>query len=199
MSDEQKQLLQQIETFLESQDKTALKNLLLDQRSSDIAEVVEILDNENRRYIFDVLDKPTAAEVLEKIDEATRTEIFELLKTEELSSIILQMDPDDAADIISELPEEEQIELLTRIPLPESAEISKLMGYSEDSAGGIMDPIVISVLEDATVAEAINKIRAAEIDEDFYSVYVVNKNRQFLGDVRIRPPPDRRDHRGATL
>ena len=186
MFDEQKQLLQQIEIILESQDKTALKNLLLDQRSSDIAEVVEILDNENRRVIFDVLDKPIAAEVLEKIDEATRTEIFELLKIEELSSIILQMDPDDAADIISELPEEEQIELLTRIPLAESAEISKLMGYSEDSAGGIMDPVVISVSEDATVAEAINKIRAAEIDEDFYSVYVINKNRQFLGDVRIR-------------
>ena len=186
MSDEQKQLLQQIEITLESEDKSALKNLLLDQRSSDIAEVVEILDNENRRAIFDIMDKPTAAEVLEKIDEATRTEIFELLKIEELSSIILQMDPDDAADIISELPEEEQIELLTRIPLADSAEISKLMGYSEDSAGGIMDPIVISVSEDATIAEAINKIRAVEIDEDFYCVYVVNKNRQFLGDVRIR-------------
>jgi len=186
MFDEQKQLLQQIVITLESEDKTALKNLLLDQRSSDIAEIVEILDNEDIRSIFDVLDEPTAAEVLEKIDEATRTEIFELLKTEELSSIILQMDHDDAADIISELPEEEQIELLTRIPLSESAEISKLMGYSEDSAGGIMDPLVISVSEDATVAEAINKIRAAEIDEDFFSVYVINKNKQFLGDVRIR-------------
>ena len=186
MSDEQKQLLQQIEFFLESEDKNSLKKLLFDQRSSDIAEVVEILDNEHKRAIFDLIDKPIAAEVLEKISEATRTEIFELLKIEELSSIILQMDPDDAADIISELPEDEQIELLTRIPLAESAEISKLMGYSEDSAGGIMDPVVISVSEDATVSEAINKIRTAEIDEDFYSVYVINKNRQFLGDVRIR-------------
>jgi len=60
------------------------------------------------------------------------------------------------------------------------------MGYSEDSAGGIMDPVVISVHEDATVAEAINEIRAAEIDEDFYCVYVVDKTGRFLGDVRIR-------------
>jgi magnesium transporter len=186
MSDEQKQLLQQIEIFLKSEDKTSLKNLLLDQRSSDIADIVEILDNDQRHAIFDLMDKPIAAEVLEKISEATRTEIFEVLEIGELSTIILQMDPDDAADIISELPEDEQIELLTRIPLAESAEISKLMGYSEDSAGGIMDPVVISVSEDATVAEAISKIRTAEIDEDFYSVYVINKNRQFLGDVRIR-------------
>jgi magnesium transporter len=49
-----------------------------------------------------------------------------------------------------------------------------------------MDPVVISVSEEATIAEAVNKIRAAEIDEDFYSVYVVNKEGRFLGDVRVR-------------
>ncbi len=49
-----------------------------------------------------------------------------------------------------------------------------------------MDPVLISVSEDATVAEAISKIRAAEIDEDFFCVYIVDKVGQFLGDVRIR-------------
>jgi magnesium transporter len=60
------------------------------------------------------------------------------------------------------------------------------MSYSEDSAGVIMDTAVISVSEDATVAEAVNKIRSAEIDEDFFSVCVVDKNGRFVGDVRIR-------------
>jgi len=186
MADEQTQLLQQIECLLESGDMPALGELLGDQRSSDIAEVVELLDNEQRRVIFDVLDKPTAAEVLEKVDEATRAGLFELLKSEELSSLVCELDPDDAADILSELPEEERAQLLERIPPAESAEIKELMSYSEDSAGGIMDPVVISVPEDATVAEAVNEIRTAEIDEDFFSVYVVNKRGRFLGDVRIR-------------
>ena len=186
MPNERSQLFKQIVNILESGDTPALRSLLEDQRSSDIAEVVEIIENEQARLIFDALDKPIAAEVLEKVDEATRSELFELLRIEELSNIILEMDSDDAADIISELPDEEQIELLTRIPLSESAEISKLMGYSEDSAGGIMDPVLISVSEDATVSEAIDKIRSAEIDEDFYSVYVINKNKQFVGDVRVR-------------
>ncbi|MBA7643801.1 Magnesium transporter MgtE [subsurface metagenome] len=186
MADEQKQLLRQIEALFESGDKSALRELLSDQRSSDIAEVVELVDNEQRRAIFDAMDKPTSAEVLEKVDEATRAELFELLKDEELSSIVSELDPDDAADVLSELPEEERAELLESIPPAESAEIKELMSYSEDSAGGIMDPVVISVFEDATVAEAVNKIRAAEIDEDFFSVYVVNKEGRFVGDVRIR-------------
>jgi magnesium transporter len=186
MADKRKQLLQQIEPLLESGDMSALGELLRSQRSSHIAEVTELLDNEQRRTVFDVLDKPTSAEVLEKVDEATRAELFELFGDEELTSLVSHLDPDDAADILSELPEEERAELLKSIPPVESAEIKELLSYSEDSAGGIMDPVVISVPEDATVAEAINKIRAAEIDEDFFSVYVVDKTGRFLGDVRLR-------------
>jgi magnesium transporter len=186
MADEQKELLQQIEQLLESGDLPGLHDLLSDQRSSDIAEIVELVDNEQRRAIFEVMDKPMSAEVLEKVDEATRAELFDLLGGEELSSLLLHLDPDDVADVLSELPEEKRAALLDKIPPAELAQIRKLMGYLEDSAGGIMDPIVISVQEDATVAEAVNKIRAAEIDEDFYSVYVVNKEGRFLGDVRIR-------------
>jgi magnesium transporter len=186
MVDEQKELLQQIEKLLESGDLSNLHELLSNQRSSDIAEIVELVDNEQRRVIFEVMDKPMSAEVLEKVDEATRAELFDLLSGEELSGLLLHLDPDDVADVLSELPEEKRAALLDKIPPVESAQIKKLMGYLEDSAGGIMDPIVISVQEDATVTEAVNKIRAAEIDEDFYSVYVVNKDGRFLGDVRIR-------------
>ncbi|MHC4536244.1 MAG: magnesium transporter [Planctomycetota bacterium] len=171
MADGQKQLVHQIEPFLETEDKSALTELLSNQRSSDIAEVVELVDNEQRRTIFDAMDKPTSAEVLEKVDEATRSELFELLKKEELKSIVSELDPDDAADILCELPEEERAELLESIPPAESAEIKELMSYSEDSAGGIMDTAVISVSEDTTVAEAVN---------------VVDKNGRFVGDVRIR-------------
>jgi len=182
----QKKLLKQIERFLESKDMSALGELLGKQRSSNIAEIVELIDNKQRRDIFDALDKPTSAEILEKVDEATRAELFDIFGDEELRSIVSELDPDDAADILSEMPEQNRVELLENIPPAESAEIKELMSYSEDSAGGIMDPVVISVPEDATVSEAVNKIRAAEIDEDFFSVYVVNQNDRFLGDVRIR-------------
>lgn len=186
MSDEQKQLVELIEPLLESEDMSALSELLRDLRSSDIAELVEIIDNEQRRAIFDVLEKPTSAEVLEKVDEATRTELFKLLKEEEIQNLVSELGHDDAADLLAEMPEEVSQKVLQSISPADLLEIQKLMSYSEDSAGGIMDPLVISVSEDSTVAEAVDKIRAAEIDEDFYSVYVVDKFGKFLGDVRIR-------------
>ena len=191
MRDELKQLsqrilLQQIEVLLEVNDTSSLGQLLNEQRSSNIAEVVELLDNEQRRTVFDVLEKPVSAEVLEKVNEATRAEIFDFLKENEIKDIISELDLDDAADLLAELPEEISQKVIISIKPADAAKIRKLMSYSEDSAGGIMDPVVISVSEDTTVAEAIGKIRAAEIDEDFFSIYIVDKVGRFRGDVRIR-------------
>ena len=179
-------LLRQAQPLFEGSDGAALRQLLGEQRSSDIAEIVELLDREQIRMVFNVLDKPVAAEVLEKVEEATRRKVFELLADHELRTIIIELDLDDAADLLAELSEQEREELLKTISPAQSQRIRKLMSYSEDSAGGIMDPVVISVNVDATVSEAVNKIRSAEIDEDFFSVYIVDDSGRFLGDVRIR-------------
>jgi magnesium transporter len=189
MAQEQKQLLEQIEELLADETglaSVALKVLLSERRTSDIAEVVELLDSDQRRAVFDALEKPASAEVLEKVDEATRAELFDLLEEDELANLISELDADDAADVLAELPAAESDEVLEYIAEDEAEQIKDLMSYSEDSAGGIMDPVLVSVPEDATVAEAVNEIRAAEIDEDFLNVYVVNRLGQFLGDVRIR-------------
>lgn len=186
MVDEQRQLLEEMEPLLEGRDESALRTLLGDQRTSDIAEVVELVDDDGRRLIFRVLETPIAAEVLEKVNEATRERLFELLNDQEIPAIISELDHDDAADLLAEMPDEVADKVLRSLSQADRLQVNKLMRYSEDSAGGIMDPLVISVPADATIAQAISKIRAAEIDEDFYSVYVVDQEGRFLGDVRLR-------------
>ena len=186
MSKERKELYTKIQELVFTENRVALSKLLDDQWSSDISEVIELLDNDQRRVVFDVLEKDTAAEVLEKVDEATRAELFELFESEELASLIAELDLDEAADLLSELPKEESEDLLEQMPEEDADQIKDLMQYSEDSAGGIMDPTVLWVKQDATVGEAIQKIQKAEIEEDFYSVFVVDHEKKFLGEVRLR-------------
>jgi len=186
MADEQKHLFDQIEKFVEEGNRSGLGEILGEQRTSDIAEVIELLGNEERRTVFDVLHRSAAAEVLEKVDEATRSALFELFGEVELLRLISELDPDDAADVLAELPEEHSEDVLEQMPVDEAEQIKDLMSYSEDSAGGIMDPELVVVQEDATVGEAINEIRSQEVDENFFSVYVVNRLGHFLGDFRIR-------------
>lgn len=186
MSRDRKELFSRIEELVLTENRVALSKLLDNHRSSDIGEVIELLDNTQRRVVFDVLAKDTAAEVLEKVDEATRAELFELFEDEELASLIQELDIDDAADLLAELPEEESEELLEQMPIEDAHQIKGLMQYSEDSAGGIMYPVLISVEENATVGEAIQKLQKAEIEEDFYYVFVVDSEGKYKGDVRLR-------------
>jgi magnesium transporter len=186
MPEEQEILLEQVRQLLETHDAEGLCKLLEGQRTSYISEIVEILDPEEGRIVFNCLKKPEAAEVFEKVDEATRSELFEVLDDDELVDLINELDPDDAADVLAELDKDESREVLESLDIEDAEQIKELMDYSEDSAGGIMDPVVLSVSEDATINEAIQLIRQAEIDEDFYSVFVVDKHKRFLGDVRIR-------------
>ncbi|MCD4831562.1 MAG: magnesium transporter [Anaerohalosphaeraceae bacterium] len=180
------QLAAQIEHLLTQADASALAELLKGLRASDIAEVVELMENDQRHEIFKVLANPMRAEVLEKVDEAARAEIIEFFHISEFSDIISELDPDDAADVLAEMPRADSEEVLGNLSPDDAAQIKDLMSYSEDSAGGIMDPVLISVEADATVAEAVGKIRSSEIDEDFFSIFVVDKDDKYLGDVRIR-------------
>jgi len=187
MADEQRELLlQKIEPLLEAEDRPALRAILGEQRTSDVAELVETVETEQGRLIVDALPTPEAAEVLEKVNEATRAELFDLLHDREIQAIVSELAYDDAADLLAEMPDAVAHKVLGSLERTDALQIRQLMHYSEDSAGGIMDPLVISVPENATIAEAIAKIRAAETDEDFYSVYVVDKDGRFLGDVRLR-------------
>ncbi len=184
--EEQKLLHEMIESYIETDDRPSLAALLAEQRESDIAEVVEILNDHQRHTVFTLLDKPTAAEVINRVDEATRRDIFDEFRQDQIAEFIVELPADDAADILSELSEEQADEILENINATDAIQIKTLLKYTEDSAGGIMDPLVLKVYEHDTVKEAVEKIRDAEIDEDFYSVFVVNQNGQYLGHVRIR-------------
>ncbi|MCE5186465.1 MAG: magnesium transporter [Planctomycetaceae bacterium] len=186
MAEKRQILLKRIEQLLEAGDKRKLRSLLEAEHNSDIAEIVEILHPDNSRIVFDCMDTSEAAEVFEKVDEATRAALLEVFDDDELVELISELDPDEAADVLAELDKEESKEVLESLDREDADQIKKLMVYSEDSAGGIMDPKVLSVTEDAFVNDAIQRIREAELDEEFYTVFVTDKSGHFLGEVRIR-------------
>ena len=188
MSEEKIEIYHEISALLEENNLKALGAFLDLQRASDIAEAVEMLDNDQKRMVFDAMeDKELAAEVLEKVDEATRAELFEeVLENEEIADLVSELPPDEAADVLAEMDEEESQEVLANLDDDDARQIQGLMQYEEDSAGGIMHPMILAVEENLTVQQTIDLIRKAEGQEEFYCVFVVNKQRRFLGTVGIR-------------
>lgn len=75
-----------------------------------------------------------------------------------------------------------------------SVAVEERLRYAPDSAGSIMQPTPIKLSEDATVAEALEAIRQAGVDEDFHAVFVVDEQGKYVGDLHVRMLLTRPEH-----
>ena len=165
---------------LVSEDNTeALKGLLEDLNDVEIANNILPLKSKYQLSIIELLDREKAAEVINNLQQHSPVleDIVEEMDTKQLGDLIEDMDKDDAADVLSIMDDEKATEVLEELSKEDRDEITTLLQYDEDSAGGIMDPVVIAVQKDITVRQATSQIKTyikkKEIDE-FYVIYVVD-------------------------
>jgi magnesium transporter len=183
---EQQDLLDRLTEALQDADDVRLAHELAEVRAADIAECFEELHDEDRSRIIFALRPHTAAEVVGLLDEAVRGEVVDELDTESLTEIVSELPPDDAADVLSELTREEGHEILEHMPDEKSEKIEELLAYDENTAGGIMTPDVVAIPAAATVADAVEYVRAASQEEDLHEVYIVDADHKLVGTVPLR-------------
>jgi len=105
--------------------------------------------------------------------------------------------PDDAADLLQILDLEQRARLLGLLDAPTHREVSALLAYAEDAAGGLMSPRFARVRPEMRADEAIRYLRlqALENIETIYYAYVLDREQHLLGVCSFREifasPPDR--------
>ncbi len=135
---------------------------LADLHPADLADIVEDLSPEERSAVIETLDSEVAADALSEVDPKMQVSILESLDTETAADIVEEMAPDEAADALAELEDETSEEILQEMEVEPKSEVSELLEYEEDTAGGLMNTEYIAVHEGATVADAIAAVRANE-------------------------------------
>ncbi len=127
-----------------------------------------------------------AAAVLCELDHPTAEALLTALEPQELARLIPAMEPDDAADVVGMMEEGRAAAVMERLPPRVRERVSYLLGYDEESAGGLMDPDVVRVGEHLTVKGAIEEVRRyvkrVQLD-GFFSLYVVSRDGTLVGTV----------------
>jgi Mg/Co/Ni transporter MgtE/sporulation protein YlmC with PRC-barrel domain len=146
-----------------NQGATNLIASLADLKPADAANVIHELTPERRSQVVAGLNDERLAEVLEELPEEDQVEILEHLSHERAADVLEEMSADDAADLINDLPPETAAHLLELMEPDEAKDVRRLMSYGEETAGGMMTPEPVILSPDATVAEALARVRNEDL------------------------------------
>ena len=184
-----REYLNDLKTIIDVKNDDDVLTMLKDLHPADIAEMYGELSFEEIRYLYLLLDPEMASDVIVELEEDDRERFLKSLPSDVIASqFIDHMESDDAADVIGDLAEEKKQEVLLHIDDVEQAgDIVDLLGYDEDTAGGLMAKELIRVNENWGVTTCIREMRkqAEDLDEIYY-IYVVSDDNLLLGILSLK-------------
>jgi magnesium transporter len=167
-------------------DAERLRALVEDFHESDLGDLLEALEPDDRPRLIELLGSAFDFTALTEVDESIREEILEGLNTSTLAEGVRELDSDDAVTILESLDEEDKAEVLDQLPPRERVALQRSLDYPEESAGRRMQTEFIAVPPFWTVGQTIDFMRdTADLPETFYEIFVIDPAGHLLGAVAL--------------
>ncbi|MBI3657833.1 MAG: PRC-barrel domain-containing protein, partial [Acidobacteria bacterium] len=111
---------------------------LAELHPADLADILEELSRDEQKSVIESLDDETAAQAVSEIPARMQIALLESIPASRAADIVEEMPPDKAADVLQEMLPEASAQLLANMEKEEAKEVRDLLGFEENTAGGLM-------------------------------------------------------------
>lgn len=163
-----------------------LRRMLARVHPADIAPLFPLLKPDEQLELFEVLfELRLAAPTLRELDAENLRQVVEALPNSRLALIVGRLPADDAVDLLSELDSPRRDSLLESIDTALAARLNNLLLYGDTTAGGLMDPDVIFLRGEQTVAETLEVVRKLAESRRLFYLYVTDDRGHLIGLLKL--------------
>jgi magnesium transporter len=153
---------------------------------AEIAGLLESLPPPQRELAWELVDTELDGDVLVELAEDVRAELMREMETHEIVAATEGLDVDDLADLLGDLPEAVTRQVLRSMDHQDRVRLTTVLGYAEDSAGGLMNTDTVSVRPDVTVGVVLRYLRMrGDLPERTDCLFVVDRHDVYLGVLPV--------------
>ena len=181
--------IQKISDLISDKSDKKIQKLIEDFHVADIAEVINNLSEKEANYLYQLIDEEKSALVLIELEDDIREYLLSNLSSKEIAKeVIKNLESDDATDVILELPHQQKDEVISLIEDDKYAsDITDLLNYPEDTAGGLMAKELIRVNENWNTIQCLKEMRKqASAVRMVHTIYVVDDNNKLTGTLSLK-------------
>jgi magnesium transporter len=180
-------LLPNAKQVLRTRDFAMLPVVLKEWTPNDLAELMTDLPTSDQLVVLQHLPRSQAVATFQYLPPKTQERLLKVMPAEEAAAILNGMSPDDRTILLEESSETASKKMLELLAPDERAVAVSLLEYPERSVGRLMTPDYIALLENWTVQQVLDYIRAHGQDSETLNVvYVVDEKGTLIDDLRIR-------------
>ena len=176
------ELIATLTTAIESGSLIRVQRMLNALHPAEIAHLLESSPIQQRKIAWELINKENEGLVLVELGEDVRTSLVEEMNTGEVIEAVKDLDADDMADFLQSLPDTVTNKTLKGMGHKERERVEAVLGYDEDSAGGMMDIQAITIRDDVNIEVVLRYLRMQEkLPSHTDNLIVVDLHNYYLG------------------
>ncbi|MGK0296592.1 MAG: magnesium transporter [Gammaproteobacteria bacterium] len=149
---------------------------------SEIADLLESLPKKDRNTVWNHIAFDIKGDVLSHAQDSVRAGLLELMRPDEVAQATMHLDADDLADILNDLPETIADNVLLSMDVQNRQRLTSVLSYPDDTAGGLMNPDIVSVRADVSLDVVARYLRQrGKLPEQTVNLMVVDRENTYLG------------------